>query len=105
MPFSIKKYRCALREDGTINSTYGEFSKHLYEEILNTIANEPAVFPVKFIFVPVHDLHEVAVQSFVLLNVKKFKSLVRENFVILIKRKKKISSTLLHVAPDGEFIF
>ena len=30
--------------------------------------------------------------------------MIRENFIILIKRKKKLSNTL-HIAPDGEFIF
>ena len=30
--------------------------------------------------------------------------MIRENFIILIKRKKKLSNTL-HIAPDGEFIY
>ena len=55
MTISLFKYHCALREDGTIVSTYGEFSEDLLEEIFDTIGNEPAVFPFRFIFIPVNN--------------------------------------------------
>ena len=44
MTISLFKYHCALREDGTIVNTYGEFSEHLVEQILDTVGNEPAYF-------------------------------------------------------------
>ena len=104
MTISLFKYHCALREDGTIVSTYGEFSEDLLDQIFDTIGNEPAVFPFRFIFVTVNNSRDIMAQLFVLRNIKKYKVVVRENFIILIKRKKKFSNTL-HIAPDGEFIF
>ena len=49
MIISLFKYHCALREDRTIVSTYGVFSEDLLKEIVDTIGNEPAVFPFRFI--------------------------------------------------------
>ena len=104
MTISFFKYYCALREDGTIGSTHGEFSDDLPEEIFDTIGNEPAVFSFRFIFITVNNSRDTIGQLFVLRNIKTFKVLIRENFIILIKRKKKLSNTL-DIAPDGEFIF
>ena len=105
MTISLLKYHCSLREDGTIVSTYGElFSEDLIEEILDAIGNEPAAFPFRFIFITVNNSRDVIAQLFVLRNIKRYKVMIRENFIILIKRKKKLSNTL-HIAPDGEFIF
>ena len=50
MTISLFKYHCALPEDGTIVSTYREFS-----DDLDTIGIEPAVFPVRFIFITVNN--------------------------------------------------
>ena len=44
MAISLFKYHCALREDGTIVSTYGKFSEDLLEEIFDTIGNELEYF-------------------------------------------------------------
>ena len=44
MTLSLFKCHCALREDGTIVSTYGKFSEDLLEEIFDTIGNEPEYF-------------------------------------------------------------
>ena len=104
MTISLFKYNCALREDGKIYSTYGEFNEQLYNDVIETIGNEPAVFPIRFVFVPVNHLDGVMAQLFVLRHVKRYKVMVREKFIILIKRKQKLSNTL-HVAPDGEFVF
>ena len=104
MTISLFKYHCALREDGTIVSTYGEFSEDLIEEILDATGNEPAAFPFRFIFITVNNSRDAIAQLFVLRNIKRYKVMIRENFIILIKRKKKLSNTL-HIAPDGEFIF
>ena len=104
MTISLFKYLCALREDGTIVSTHGEFSEDLIEEILDAIGNEPAVFPFRFIFSTVNNSRDVIAQVFVLRNIKRYKVIIREKFIILIKRKKKLSNAL-HIAPDGEFIF
>ena len=104
MALPLFRYHCALREDGTIVSTYAKFSEDLLEEISYAIGNEPAVFPIRFIFIIVNNSRDIAAQSFVLRNIKRYKVLIRENFIILIKRKKKLSNTL-HIAPDGEFIF
>ena len=101
MTISLFKYHCALREDGTIVSTYGEFSEDLIEKILDAIGNEPAFFPFRFIFSTVNNSRDVIAQLFVLRNIKRYKVIIREKFIILIKRKKKLSNTL----PDGEFIF
>ena len=111
MTISLFKYHCALREDRTIVSTYGEFSDELLEETFDTIGNVPAVYPFRFIFTIVNNSRDIIVQLLVLRNMKRYKVFIRENFIILIKRKKKfLSNTLfwsntLHIAPDGEFIF
>ena len=55
MTISLFKYHCTLLEDGTIVSKYGEFSEDLLEEIFDTIGNEPAVFPFRFIFITVNN--------------------------------------------------
>ena len=86
MTVSLFKYHCALRENGTIVSTYEKFSEDLLEEIFDTIGNEPAVFPFRFIFITVNNLRDITAQLFVLRNKKKYKVLIRENFIILIKR-------------------
>ena len=104
MTISLFKYHCALREDGTIVSTNGKFSKDLIEEIFDAVGNEPAAFPFRFIFITVNSSRDVIAQLFVLRNIKRCKVMIRENFIILIKRKKKLLNTL-HIAPDGEFIF
>ena len=64
------KYHCALREDGTIVSACGEFSEGLLEEIFDTIGNEPAVFPFRFIFITVNNSRDIIAQLFVLRNIK-----------------------------------
>ena len=104
MTVSLFKYHCALREDGTIISTYGEFFEDLIEEIFDTIENETAVFPFRFIFITVNNSRDIIAQLFVLRKINRYKVMIRENFIILIKRRKKLSNTL-HIAPDGEFIF
>ena len=48
-------------------------------------------------------IQEITAQLLFLRNIKRYKVLIRENLIILIKRK-KLSNTL-HIAPDGEFIF
>ena len=104
MTISLFKYHCALREDGTIVSTCGKFSEDFPEGIFDTIGNETAVFPFRFIFNTVNNSRDITAQLFVLRNIKRYKVLIRENFIILIKRKKKLPNTL-QIAPDGEFIF
>ena len=99
MTISLFKYHCALREDGTIVSTYGKFSEDLLEEIFDTIGNEPAVFPFRFIFITVNNSRDITAQLFILRNIKRYKVLIRENFIILIKRKKQLSNTL-HIARN-----
>ena len=66
MTISLFKYHCALREDGTIVSTYGEFSEDLIEETLDAIGNEPAAFPFRFILITVNNSRDVIAQLFVL---------------------------------------
>ena len=100
MTVSLFKYHCALREDGTIISTYGEFFEDLIEEIFDTIENETAVFPFRFIFITVNNSRDIIAQLFVLRKINRYKAMIRENFIILIKLRKKLSNT-----PDGEFIF
>ena len=75
----------------------------MLEEIFDTIENEPAVFPFRFIFIAANNSRDITAQLFVLRNIKRYKVLIRENFIILIKRKKKLSNTQ-HIAPNGEFI-
>ena len=55
MAISLFKYHCALREDGTIVSMYGEFSEDLLEEVFYTIGSEPAVFRFRFIFIIINN--------------------------------------------------
>ena len=92
MTISLFKYHCSLREDGAVVSTYGEFSDELLKEIFDTIGNEQQYF------------HLGLYSLFVLRNIKRYKVFIRENFIILIKCKKKLSNTL-HIAPDGQSIF
>ena len=103
MTISLFKYHCALREDGTIVSTYGKFSEDLVEQIFDTSGNEPTVFLFRFIFITVNNSTDTTSHLFVLRNTKRYKVLIRENFIILIKHKKL--SNILHIVPDGEFIF
>ena len=76
----------------------------MFEEIFDTTGNESAVFPFRFKFIAINNSRDVTAQLFVLRNIKRYKVFIRENFIILIKRKKKLSKTV-HIAPDGEFIF
>ena len=76
----------------------------MLEEFFFTIGNEPAVFPFRFIFITVNNSRDITAKLFVLRNIRRYKVLIGENFIILIKRKKKLSNTL-HIVPDGEFIF
>ena len=78
MTLSLFKCHCALREDGTIVSTYGKFSENLLEEIFDTIGNEPAVFPFRFIFITVNNSRDVTAQLFVLRNKMRYKVFIRE---------------------------
>ena len=104
MTISLFKYHCALREDGTLVSTYGEFSEDLFKQIFDTTGNEPAVFPFRFIFVTINNSSDITAQLFALRNIKRYKVMICKDVIILIKRKKKLSNTL-HNALDGEFIF
>ena len=104
MTISLFKYYCTSRGDGTNVSTYGEFFEDLLEEIFDTIGNEPAVFPFRFIFVDVDNSRDIIAQLFALRNINRCKVLNRENVIILIKRKTKLSN-ILHIVPDGKFIF
>ena len=104
MAISLFKHYCTLREAGTIVSTYGKFSEDLLEEIFNTTGNEPAVFPFRFIFLTANNSRDITAQFFVLRNIKRYRVLIPENFIILMRRKKKLSNAL-HMAPYGEFIF
>ena len=76
----------------------------MFEEIFDTTGNESAVFPFRFIFITINNSRDVTAQLFVVRNIKRYKVFIRENFIILIKRKKNLSKTV-HIAPDGEFIF
>ena len=87
-----------------IVSTYGKFSEDLLEEIFDTIGNEPAVFPFRFIFITVNNSGDITAQLFVLRKKKRYKVLIRESFITLIKRKKKLPNTL-HIAPDDDLYF
>ena len=104
MAISLFKYHCALREDATFVSNYGEFSENLFEQIFDTVGNEPAVFPFRFIFVTINNSSDITAQLFTLRNMNRYKVMICKDFIILIKRKKKVLNTL-HNAPDGEFIF
>ena len=64
MAISLFKQHCALREDGTILNTYGEFSEDLLEKFFNTIGNEPVVFQFRFIFITVNNSTDVIAQLF-----------------------------------------
>ena len=103
MTLYLFKYYCVLRKDGTFVSTYGEFSEDLVKQIFDTIGNEPGVFPFRFIFVTINNSSDITAQLFALRNIKRYKVMIRKDFIILIKRK-KLSNTL-HNTPDGEFIF
>ena len=104
MTISLLKYHCALQEDGTLVSTSGEFSEDLLEQIFDAIVNEPAVFPFRFMLVTINNTSDMTAQLFALRNIKRNKVMMHKDFIILIKRKKKLSNTL-HNAPDGEFLF
>ena len=55
------KYHFALREDGTIESTYGKLSEDLLEEIFDTTGNEPEVFSFRFTFIAVNNSRDIIV--------------------------------------------
>ena len=64
------KYHCALPEDRTLVSTYGEFSEDLFKQLFDTIGNEPVVFPFRFIFATINNSSDITVQLFVFRNIK-----------------------------------
>ena len=74
----------------------------MLEDIFDTIGNELAVFPFRFKKITVNNSRDIRAQLFVLRNIKRYKVLIRENFIILIKRK--LSNTL-HIASDDEIVF
>ena len=76
------KYHYALREGGTVLSTYREFFQYLLDEIFDTIGNELAAFPFRFIFITVPDSKDITAQLFFLRNIKRYKVMIRENFII-----------------------
>ena len=78
MTILLLKYNCALREDGTIVSTYGEFSEYLLEEIFDIVGNKPAVFLFRFIFITVNNSRVITAQLSVVRNIKRYKVLIRE---------------------------
>ena len=78
MTILLLKYNCALREDGTIVSTYGEFSEYLLEEIFDIVGNKPTVFLFRFIFITVYNSRVITAQLFIVRNIKRHKVLIRE---------------------------
>ena len=72
MTISLFKYHCALREDGTLVSTYWEFSEDLFEQIFDSSGNELAVFPFRFVFVTVNNSSDITAQLFALRNIKRY---------------------------------
>ena len=80
MTISLFKYHCALREDGTLVSTYGEFSEDLFEQIFDTTGNEPAVFPFRFIFVTINNSSDITAQLFIPIKHKEVQSNDRKRF-------------------------
>ena len=77
-----------------------EKSQQLYQ-IFDSIGKEPAVCPFRFIFVTVDNASDIRAQLLVLRNIKRYNVMIREDFIILIKRKKKLSNTL-HIVSFGE---
>ena len=51
----------------------------MLEEIFDTIENEPAVFPFRFIFIAANNSRDIIAQLFVLRDIKRYKVLIREN--------------------------
>ena len=97
MRISLYKYKCQLNIDGSIVSTF-HINEQLYDEIMDALANQPAVFPVRFTFCRVNKLDGIMAQLLILRNVKRYKVIVRENFILLIRRKNR-------KRPQEEFVF
>ena len=97
MTISLYKYKCQLNIDGSIVSTF-HINEQLYDEIMDALANQPAVFPVRFTFCRVNKLDGIMAQLLILRNVKRYKVIVRENFILLIRRKNR-------KRPQEEFVF
>ena len=80
MTISLSKYHCALREDGTLVSTCGEFSEILFEQIFDIIGNDLAVFPFRFIFVTINNSSDITAQLFIPIKHKEVQSNDRKRF-------------------------
>ena len=83
-------YRCSVREDGTLISIYNQFTEDILQEIFETIQHEPAVFPFRFLFVPTNNFDPVMAQIFLLRHIRRYKFLISENFMILVKRNRRL---------------
>ena len=103
MPCSLK-FHCSIRENGTLVSEYEHFTEEILQEILETIGNEPAVFPYRFWFVPTNNLDPLMQQLFLYRHIRRYKFLISENFILLIKRRRRLR-TMPHLLPNGELIF
>lgn len=50
MNVSLSKFTYILREDGTLRITYGLFPEYLYNDLMDSIGEEPAIFLFNLIF-------------------------------------------------------
>ena len=94
MTISSLKYHCCLRRNGIFVTTYDNFTDSIIQDVFETIGDEPAEFPFRFVFVPIMDWEDMSVQLFVCRHINRYKVWVRQNFIILRKRKQKLSNTL-----------
>ena len=86
MTISLYKFHYQLNENGSIKSTF-YINESLYEEILDALSDEPAIFPLRFILCMINEIDGVMAQLLILRNAKGYKVIARRNFILLIKRK------------------
>ena len=86
MTISLYKHKSYLNEDGSIVSTCN-ISPETNEKIIEALGNEPAIFPLKFTFCLVNKFDGIMAQLLILRNVKRCNVIVREDFILLVKKQ------------------
>ena len=103
MPSSLK-HHCTVSETGVLTSTYEHFTDEILQEILEVIGNEPAVFPYRFLFVPTTTFDSLMTQLFLFRHIRRYKVLISQNFMILVKRRRRLRN-MPHLLANGELVF
>ena len=69
MNVSLSKFTYIFREDGTLLITYGLFPEYLYNDLMDSIGEEPAIFLFNLIFCRINKFDSKMAQLLILTHV------------------------------------